>query len=128
MSGFVLLGRCGHFSIAGHRSNRRMGRRKYNLCTKCGFRHAAPTGRACTVCAAGDGAQLPDDKSISSGQGPNLEGLDARDDAQRRQKAVSVVERVEKIEKDMGAMDGKNGLDISIYLYVQTNHRLVIYH
>ena len=77
------------------------------MCTKCGFRYAAPTGRACTVCAAGDGAQLPDDKSISSGQGPNLEGLDARDGAQRRQKAVSVVERVEKIEKDMSAMDGK---------------------
>ena len=90
-----------------------MGRRKYNLCTKCGFRHAAPTGNSCTVCAAGDGAQLPDDKSISGGQGPNLEGLDAHDYAQCRQKAVQVVERVETIEKDIGAMDGKLDLIIA---------------
>ena len=31
-----------------------MGRKKYNLCNKCGFRHAAPTGKACT---AGDGVR-----------------------------------------------------------------------
>ena len=34
--------------------NRRMGREKFNLCNKCGFRHGAATGKAC---AAGDGAQ-----------------------------------------------------------------------
>ena len=85
-----------------------MGRRKYNLCTKCGFRHAAPTGLLCMACAAGDGAQLPDDKSVLSGQGPNVGGLDAIDNAQHHQKTVSVVERV-----DMGAMDGKLDLIIA---------------
>ena len=92
-----------------------MGRKKYNLCTKCEFQHAAPTGKACT---AGVGVQdvkkdKNDDKSVSKGQGPNLEGLDALDDTRRRHKTVSVVERVEKIEQDMVAMDGKLGLIIA---------------
>ena len=92
-----------------------MGHKKYNLCSKCDFRHAAPTGKACT---AGAGIQdvkkdKNDDKSVSCGQGPNLEGLDARDAARRHQKVVSVVERVEKIEQDLGTMDGKLDLIIA---------------
>ena len=35
--------------------NRRMGKKKFNLCTKCGFRHASSTGKACS---AGDSEQL----------------------------------------------------------------------
>ena len=63
-----------------------------------------PTGKACT---AGVGVQdlkkpVNDDKFVSSGRGPNHVGLDALDDAQRRQKAVLVVERVEKIERTRG--------------------------
>ena len=58
--------------------NRRMGRKKFNLCNKCGFRHTAPTGKAC---AAGDGAHPLEkhdsgDKSVPGGQGLNQEGLD----------------------------------------------------
>ena len=92
-----------------------MGHKKYNLCSKCDFRHAAPTGKACT---AGAGIQdvkkdKNDDKSVSSGQGPNLEGLDARDAARRHQKVVSVVERVEKIEQDLWTMDEKLDLIIA---------------
>ena len=84
-----------------------MGRKKYNLCTKCEFCHAALTGKACT---AGVGVQdlkkdKKDDKPVSRGQGPNL--VRCPDNAHHRQKAVSVVERVEKIKQDMGAMDEK---------------------
>ena len=56
---------------------------------------------------------MEDDKKLQRGQGPNLVGLDAHDDASRRQKAVPVVERVEKIEQDMGAMNEKLDLIIS---------------
>ena len=124
MSGFVLIfGRCGYSSIVGHRSNCRMGRKKYNLCTKCDFRHAAPTGKACT---AGDGVQHLEkekngDKSIQRGQGPNQEVLDARDDAQRHQNAVSINDRVSKFENDMEVMDGK--LDIIIASIKKTSPR-----
>ena len=49
------------------------------MCSKCEFRHAAPTGKACT---AGVGVQelerpVEDDKKLQRGQGPNLVGLDA---------------------------------------------------
>ena len=92
-----------------------MGRKKYNLSSKFDFQHVAPTGKACTV---GVGIQDLEkekngDKSVSRGQGPNHVGLDALDDTQRRQKAVSVVERVEKIKQDMGAIDGKLDLIIA---------------
>ena len=56
-----------------------MGRKKHNLCTKCNFRHAAPTGKLCT---AGVDMQegeksVNGDKSLQGGQGPYLVGLDA---------------------------------------------------
>ena len=38
------------------------------------LRHAAPTGKLCMPCAAGVGAQQPDDKTVWGGQGPNLGG------------------------------------------------------
>ena len=55
-----------------------MGRKKHNLCSGCGFRHAAPAGKACT---AGVGMQTEENvgKSILEEQGPNQEGLDAHD-------------------------------------------------
>ena len=93
-----------------------MGRKKYNLCSKCEFWHAAPTGKQCT---AGVGVQdMPekpgkDDKTLQGEQGPNLVGLDARDNASRHQKAVPVVKRVDKIEQDDGAMNGKLDLIIT---------------
>ena len=92
-----------------------MGHKKYNLCSKCEFWQAAPTGKQCT---AGVGVQdvekpVEDDKKLQREQGPNLVGLHARDDALRRQKAVLVVERVEKIEQDVGAMNEKLDLIIS---------------
>ena len=99
--------------IVGHRCKCRMGRKKYNLCTKCGFRHAAPMGKACTACAAGDGAHLSDDKSVSSGQGPNQGRLDVLEHSQNGQNAVSIVGRVNKIEQDMGAMNEKLDLIIA---------------
>ena len=34
-----------------------MGKKKFNLCTKCNFRHASPTGKGCL---AGDGEQALD--------------------------------------------------------------------
>ena len=90
-----------------------MGRKKYNLCSKCEFRHAAPTGKACTAGAGVQDMKKPveDDKTTRRGQGPNRVGLDALDDAPHRQNAVD--ERVEKIEQDMGAMNGKLDLIIA---------------
>ena len=92
-----------------------MGRKKHNLCSKCEFRHAASTGKACTTGVGVRDVEKPveDDKNLQRGQGPNLVGLDARDDTSRRQKAVPVIERVEKIEQDMGAMNGKLDLIIA---------------
>ena len=53
--------------------NRSMGKRKFNLFTKCGYQHTSPTGKACS---AGDSEQVKekivDDKSLQGGQGPNL--------------------------------------------------------
>ena len=97
-----------------NRSYRRMGRKKHNLCSKCEFRHAAPTGKACTARVGLKASEkiVEDDKSLQGEQGPNIVELDALDDAPCRQKDVSVVGRVEKIEQDMGAMNGK--LDVII--------------
>ena len=78
-----------------------MGRRKYNLCTKCGFRKVAPTGKACT---AGVSVQIEDDKAIQGGQGPHREGLDVHDNFQNYQKAFSMDHRMSKIEKEVGFM------------------------
>ena len=54
-----------------------MGKKKYNLCSKCNFRHDSPTGKACL---AGDGKQAEDkpteDEIIQGGQAPNHVGLD----------------------------------------------------
>ena len=83
-----------------------MGRKKHNLCSGCGLRHAAPTGKACT---AGVGMQVQQngDKFILRGQGPNQEGLDALDVVQRRQNAVSIKDRVSKMENEVGLIDAK---------------------
>ena len=46
-----------------------MGKKKFNLCSKCNFRHASPTGKGCL---AGDGEQALDkpieDETIQGGQ------------------------------------------------------------
>ena len=56
-----------------------MGKKKFNLCTKCNFRHAAPTGKGCL---AGDGEQALDkpieDEKVQGGQVPSRVGLDNR--------------------------------------------------
>ena len=85
-----------------------MGRKKHNMCSKCGFRHAAPTGKACS---AGVGEQvdelLSEDKNVQGGQAPNLVGLDGLCDSQNRRKAVSSEDRIDRLERDMSAMGGK---------------------
>ena len=53
-----------------------MGRKKHNLCSGCGMRHAAPTGKSCT---AGAGVLIDKDSGdelITRGQVPNRGGLD----------------------------------------------------
>ena len=47
-----------------HRSNCSIGRKKFNLCSKCELRHAAPTGKGCT---AGVGVQQEDQKDNGDG-------------------------------------------------------------
>ena len=85
-----------------------MGKKKFNLCTKCNFRHASPTGKGCLP---GDGEQALDepieDKTIQGGQVSSRVGLDDR------RKAGSSHERMEKIEQDMSAMGGKLDLIIA---------------
>ena len=90
-----------------------MGKKKFNLCTKCNFRHASPTGKGCL---AGDGEQALDkpieDETLQGGQVPGRVGLDNRCDSPNRRKAVASHERMEKIEQDMTAMGDK--LDVII--------------
>ena len=91
-----------------------MGKKKFNLCSKCNFRHASPTGKGCL---AGDGEQALDkpieDKIIQGGQAPSRVGLDGRCDSLNRRKAGSSHERTKKIEQDMTAMGGKLDLIIA---------------
>ena len=91
-----------------------MGKKKFNFCTKCNFRHASPTGKGCL---AGDGEQALDkpieDKTIQGGQASGRVGLDGRCDSPNRKKAGSSQERMEKIEQDMTAMGGKLDLIIA---------------
>ena len=82
-----------------------MGRKKHNLCTKCNFQHAAPTGK---LCMAGVGVQegeksVNGDKSLQRGQGPNLVGLDAPCDPLDRRNAVE--DRISEIEGSVTALD-----------------------
>ena len=90
-----------------------MGKKKFNLCTKCNFRHASPTGKGCL---AGDGEQALDkpieDETLQGGQVFSRVGLNDRCDSPNRRKAGSSHERMEKIEQDMTAMGGK--LDLII--------------
>ena len=91
-----------------------MGKKKFNLCSKCNFRHASPTGKGCL---AGDGEQALDkpieDETIQGGQASSRVGLDGRCDSPNRRKAGSSHERMEKIEQDMTAMGGKLDLIIA---------------
>ena len=91
-----------------------MGKKKFNLCTKCNFRHASPTGKGCL---AGDGEQALDkpieDGKIQGGQVSGRVGQDDRCDSPNRRKAGSSHERMEKIEQDVSAMGGKLDLIIA---------------
>ena len=91
-----------------------MGKKKFNLCTKCNFRHASPTGKGCL---AGDGEQALDkpteDGKIQGGQVSGRVGQDDRCDSPNRRKAGSSHERMEKIEQDVSAMEGKLDLIIA---------------
>ena len=88
-----------------------MGKKKFNLCTKCNFRHASPTGKGCLVEQAPDKPR--EDEKEQGGQVPSREGLDNRCDSPNRRKAGSSHERMEKIEQDMTAMGGKLDLIIA---------------
>ena len=88
-----------------------MGKKKFNLCTKCNFRHASPTGKGCLLEQALD--KPGEDEKLQGGQVPSREGLDNRCDSPNRRKAGSSHERMEKIEQDMSAMGGKLDLIIA---------------
>ena len=88
-----------------------MGKKKFNLCTKCNFRHASPTGKGCLVEQALD--KPTEDEKVQGGQVPSREGLDNRCDSPNRRKAGSSHERMEKIEQDVTAMGDKLDLIIA---------------
>ena len=88
-----------------------MGKKKFNLCTKCNFRHASPTGKGCLVEQALD--KPIEDETIQGGQVSSSVGPDDRCDSPNRRKAGSSRERMEKIEQDMSAMGGKLDLIIA---------------
>ena len=74
-----------------------MGWKKHNLCSKCEFRHATPTGKACMARAGvQEKKSVEDDEKLQRGQGPNLVGLDALCDPSDRKNAVE--ERMSTIE------------------------------
>ena len=87
-----------------------MGKKKFNLCTKCNFRHASPTGKGCLVEQALD--KPGEEETLQGGQVFSREGLNDRCDSPNRRKAVASHERMEKIEQDMTAMGDK--LDVII--------------
>ena len=96
-----------------------MGRKKHNLCTKCNFRHTAPTGKLCT---AGVGVQegeksVSGDKSLQRGQGSNLVGLDAPCNPLDRRNAVE--DRISEIEGSVTALDAK--LDLILGKFKSTH-------
>ena len=82
-----------------------MGKKKFNLCTKCNFRHASPTGKGCLAEQALD--KPIEDETIQGGQVSGRVGPDDHCDSQNRRKAGSWHERMEKIEQDMTAMGDK---------------------
>ena len=82
-----------------------MGKKKYNICSKCEFRHAAPTGKACSA-GAGEQVEKLEDKTLQREQAPNQGGLDGLCDPLDRRKAVSSDERNDKMERDMTTMGG----------------------
>ena len=107
--------------------NRRMRRKKFNLCNKCGFRHAAPTGKAC---AAGDGAQSVEkhdngDESVPGEQGRNQEGLDVHGVVQQSQNAVDI--RMTKIEGSVTTLNTKLDLILGkrLLTYKKSNRRKI---
>ena len=85
-----------------------MGKKKHNICSKCGVRHAAPKGKACLAGAGKQAEEWPiEDEIIQGGQAPNQVGLDGLCDPPDRRKAVSSDERIDKMERDMTTMGGK---------------------
>ena len=89
-----------------------MGRKKFNLCTKCDFRHVAPTGKNCSI---GLNEQLDEREGKEKRQREQVlgrEGLNDHESSPNSQKAVAIGSRVDKIEQDVAAMDGK--LDLLI--------------
>ena len=88
-----------------------MGKKKFNLCTKCNFRHASPTGKGCLVEQA---LEKPgEEETLQGGQVLSREGLNDHCDSPNRRKAVASHERMEKIEQDVSAMGGKLDLIIA---------------
>ena len=84
-----------------------MGRKKFNMCSKCNFQHGAQKAKGCS---AGDSEQLVEqinDENLQREQDPKRVGLNVHGGPSGSQKTVSVIERVNKIERDMGAMDWK---------------------
>ena len=54
-----------------------MGKKNHNICSKCGVRHAAPTGKACLAGAGKQAEMAIEDEIIQGGQAPNQVGLDS---------------------------------------------------
>ena len=71
--------------------NGRMGREKFNLCSKCDLRHAAPTGKSCS---AGDGEQfgkqIGGDGKLRREQNPKQVSLDVCSNSTLPQKVVKI--------------------------------------
>ena len=85
-----------------------MGKKKYNIRSKCGIRLASPTGKACLAGVGKQAEELPkEDEIIQRGLAPNQGGLDGLCDPSDRRKAVSSDERIDKMERDMTMMGGK---------------------
>ena len=95
-----------------------MGKRKFNLCTKCGFRHASPTGKSCSA-RAGEQLeeQIIDDKTLQGGQVPNQVGLDDFCNPPDRRNAVE--DRMKTIEGNVTTLDAK--LDLILNKFKSTH-------
>ena len=103
----------------------RMGKEKFNLCAKCSFRHASPTGKGCSAGASEQlKEQIADDKSLQGEQGPSLVGLDARCNPPDRRNAVE--DCMATIEGNVTALDAK--LDLILGKFKSTHVKEVVSH
>ena len=82
-----------------------MTRKKGNMCTKCGVRHSAPTGKMCAYVEKTEKSTVKSQVgAVSNGLQASPQVLPNADDADLLAPAVQVEERIDVVEKSVSQM------------------------